>query len=142
MLNFYFLSIAIVFLSFYSFSTDTLKIEKEIYNQINSYRTKIGKSKLTYSSKNVKSCRNHSLYMGTNWILVHVSSLQEVNASAEIIQLNTTMNQNEIQTAKSVLDIFIKSLPHKKIIESDYREISVGVYITDDEDLWVTIRFY
>jgi uncharacterized protein YkwD len=80
--------------------------------------------------------------MGTNWILVHVSSLQEVNASAEIIQLNTTMNQNEIQTAKSVLDIFIKSLPHKKIIESDYREISVGVYITDDEDLWVTIRFY
>jgi uncharacterized protein YkwD len=142
MLNFFFLSLTTVFLSLYSFSTDTLKIEKEIYNQINTYRTKIGKSKLTYSSENVKSCRNHSLYMGTNWILVHVSSLEEVNARAEIIQLNTTMNQNEIQAAKSVLDIFIKSLPHKKIIESDFKEISVGVYTTADEDLWVTVRFY
>jgi hypothetical protein len=80
--------------------------------------------------------------MGTNWILVHVSSLEEVNARAEIIQLNTTMNQNEIQAAKSVLDIFIKSLPHKKIIESDFKEISIGVFLTADDDLWVTVRFY
>jgi hypothetical protein len=80
--------------------------------------------------------------MGNNWILVHVSNLKEVSAQAEIIQLNTTMTQNETQTAKSVLDIFINSLPHKQIIESNFKEISVGVYTTADEDLWVTVRFY
>jgi hypothetical protein len=80
--------------------------------------------------------------MGVNWDLIHVSSLQEVNARAEIIQLNTTMNINEIEAGQSVLDIFVKSLPHKKIIESDYNEISVGVFITSDDDLWVTVRFY
>jgi uncharacterized protein YkwD len=80
--------------------------------------------------------------MGVNWDLIHVSSLQEVNARAEIIQLNTTMNINEIEAGQSVLDIFVKSFPHKKIIESDYKEISVGVFITADDDLWVTVRFY
>jgi len=137
-----FLSIASAFLSFYSFSIDTLKVEKEIYNQINSYRTKIGKSKLTYSTQNVQSCRKHSLFMGTNWKLVHVSSLSQVNANAEIIQQNYTMSRNEVETAKSVLEVFINSAPHKKIIESDYKEISVGVFITADDDLWVTVRFY
>jgi uncharacterized protein YkwD len=137
-----FICLATIFLSFYSFSIDTLKVEKEIYNKINSYRAKIGKSKLTYAPQNVQSCRKHSLYMGVNWDLIHVSSLQEVNARAEIIQLNTTMNINEIEAGQSVLDIFVKSLPHKKIIESDYKEISVGVFITSDDDLWVTVRFY
>jgi uncharacterized protein YkwD len=137
-----FICLATLFLSFYSFSIDTLKVEKEIYNKINSYRAKIGKSKLAYAPQNVQSCRKHSLYMGVNWDLIHVSSLQEVNARAEIIQLNTTMNINEIEAGQSVLDIFVKSLPHKKIIESDYNEISVGVFITSDDDLWVTVRFY
>ena len=123
-------------------SIDTLKLEQAIFNQINLYRVNNGLPKCTYSPQQVRSCRNHSLYMGTNWILVHVSSLEEVNARAEIIQLNTTMNQNEIQAAKSVLDIFIKSLPHKKIIESDFKKISIGVFITADDDLWVTVRFY
>jgi uncharacterized protein YkwD len=131
-----------VMYSFSAHSIDTLKLEQAIFNQINQYRVNNGLPKCTYSAQQVRLCRNHSLYMGTNWILVHVSSLEEVNARAEIIQLNTTMNQNEIQAAKSVLDIFIKSLPHKKIIESDFKEISVGIYITSDDDLWVTVRFY
>ena len=71
-----------------------------------------------------------------------MSSLQEVNARAEIIQFNYTLARNELETGISVLEVFIDSSPHKNIIESDYKAMSVGVFISDDDDLWVTIRFY
>jgi uncharacterized protein YkwD len=125
----------------YSFSIDTLKVEEEIFNKINSYRVENGKSKLKYSSQMVQACRNHSIYMSINGKLEHVKSLREVNASAEIIQYNYTLGRTELEIGQDVLDIFIESLPHKKIIDSDYKEISVGVHITADEDIWVTIRF-
>ena len=80
--------------------------------------------------------------MGTSVKLQHVASLSEVNALAEIIQINYTLGRTEIETAQDVLDIFIESASHKKIIESNYKEISVGVFITTDDDIWVTVRFY
>jgi uncharacterized protein YkwD len=137
-----FVCLATLFLSFYSFSIDTLQVEKEIYNKINSYRAKIGKSKLAYAPQNVRSCRKHSISMGTSVKLQHVESLSEVSALAEIIQINYTLGRTENETAQDVLDIFIDSTPHKKIIESNYKEISVGVFITTDDDIWVTVRFY
>jgi uncharacterized protein YkwD len=130
-----------VLANFVIFSQDTTNIEKEIFNKINNYRVKIGKPKFTYTNKMVSSCRSHSSYMNTNWTLVHVKSLSEVGANAEIIQLNTTMNSTDAEVGVSVLDIFIKSPSHKKIIEGDYKQISVGVFVTSDDDLWVTIRF-
>jgi uncharacterized protein YkwD len=132
---------AATLLSLYSYSIDTLKVEKEIFNRINTYRVKLGKTKLTYTSPMVESCRNHSLYMATNEKLEHVTSLDEVNALAEIIQYNYTLGRTEFETSQDVLAVFIESLPHKKIIESAYKEIAVGVYITSDESIWVTIRF-
>jgi uncharacterized protein YkwD len=80
--------------------------------------------------------------MGTLVKLQHVTSLSEVNALAEIIQLNYTLSRTENETAQDVLDIFINSESHKRIIESNFKEIAVGVYVTTNEDLWVTIRFY
>jgi len=124
------------------FSMDTLTLEKEIYNKINSYRKAQGLTKLTYLSENVQSCRQHSKRMGDKWQLFHVSKLDSVHARAEIIQLNFTMSQTVLETAQSVLETFTDSPPHKNIMVSAYQSISVGVFITDDEDLWVTIRFY
>lgn len=122
-------------------SQDTSKLEKEIYKQINNYRIKIGEPKFIYNNSKVQSCRNHSKFMGTKNSLEHVKNLSNVGANSEIIQLNYTDGRTINETSKDVLDIFLDSPPHKKIIEGDYKEISIGVYITDDEDLWVTIRF-
>jgi uncharacterized protein YkwD len=130
-----------VLVNFVIFSQDTANIEKEIFNKINNYRVKIGKSKFTYTNTMVSSCRSHSSYMNSIWTLVHVKSLSEVGANAEIIQLNTTMGSTDAEVGTSVLDIFIKSPSHKKIIEGNYKQISVGVFVTSDDDLWVTIRF-
>lgn len=122
-------------------SQDTSKLEKEIYKQINNYRIKIGEPKLIYSNSKVQSCRNHSKFMGTKNSLEHVKNLSNVGANSEIIQLNFTDGRTLNEISIDVLDVFLDSPPHKKIIEGDYKEISIGVYITDDEDLWVTIRF-
>jgi nitrous oxidase accessory protein NosD len=80
--------------------------------------------------------------MGKSGKLQHVASLLKVNAPAEIIQLNYTLGRTENETALDILDIFIDSEPHKKIIESNYKDISVGVFITSEDDIWVTVRFY
>jgi hypothetical protein len=80
--------------------------------------------------------------MGKSGKLQHVASLSKVNALAEIIQLNYTLGRTENETALDILDIFIDSEPHKKIIESNYKDISVGVFITSEDDIWVTVRFY
>jgi hypothetical protein len=80
--------------------------------------------------------------MGKSGKLQHVANLSKVNALAEIIQLNYTLGRTENETALDILDIFIDSEPHKKIIESNYKDISVGVFITSEDDIWVTVRFY
>jgi len=54
--------------------------------------------------------------MGKSGKLQHVASLSKVNAPAEIIQLNYTLGRTENETALDILDIFIDSEPHKKII--------------------------
>jgi uncharacterized protein YkwD len=125
----------------YLISQDTSKIEKEIFKQINNYRIKIGEPKFIYISSKVQSCRNHSKFMGTKNSLEHVKNLSKVGANSEIIQLNFTYGRTLNEIGIDVLDIFLDSPPHKKIIEGDYKEISIGVYITEDKDLWVTIRF-
>ncbi|MFM7299835.1 MAG: CAP domain-containing protein, partial [Crocinitomicaceae bacterium] len=121
-------------------SQDNSNLEKEIFNKINNYRVKIGKSKFIYNDSLVKSCRSHSNSMGINYKLEHVKNLNEVGANAEIIQLNYTNGRNIIETSTDVLDIFLDSPSHKKIIEGSYKQISIGVYVSEDEDLWVTIR--
>jgi len=126
---------------FPSFSQDTLNIEKEIFYNINNYRVKIGKSKFTYNNSLVNGCRSHSTFMGKNNNLVHVKDLMNVGASAEIIQLNYTLDRSNSEIGLDVLKTFINSPPHKKVIEGNYTKISVGVYVTNDDDLWVTIRF-
>lgn len=122
-------------------SQDTSKLEKEIYKQINNYRIKIGEPKFIYNISKVQSCRNHSKFMGTKNSLEHIKNLSKVGANAEIIQLNYADGRTLNETSKDVLDIFLDSPTHKKIIEGDYKEISIGIYITNDKDLWVTIRF-
>ena len=126
---------------FYSFAHDTTSVEKEIFNKINKYRIELGKSKLTYDVSKVESCRSHSRFMGLNNKLEHVKSLSQVGVNAEIIQMNYTDGRTDEEIAIDVLDIFIDSPAHKKILEGAYNQISVGVFITEDEDLWVTIRF-
>jgi uncharacterized protein YkwD len=126
---------------FHLFSQNTTAIETEIFNEINSYREEIGESKFAYVSDMVASCRDHSKYMGTNNLLEHVKSLSQVGARAEIIQMNYTDGRTNNEIAIDVLEVFIDSPGHKKIIEGTYNQISVGVYVTSDEDLWVTIRF-
>ncbi len=79
--------------------------------------------------------------MGINNNLEHVKSLSQVGANAEIIQLNYTDGRTDEEIAIDVLEIFIDSQVHKKIIEGYYSQISVGIFITADEDLWLTIRF-
>jgi uncharacterized protein YkwD len=122
-------------------SQDTSKLEKEIYKQINNYRIRIGEPKFIYNNSKVQSCRNHSKFMGTKNSLEHVKNLSKVGANSEIIQLNFTDGRTLNEIGIDVLDVFLDSPPHKKIIEGDYKEISIGVYVTEDKDLWVTIRF-
>ncbi|MFM7637415.1 MAG: CAP domain-containing protein [Crocinitomicaceae bacterium] len=121
-------------------SQDNSNLEKEIFKKINNYRVKMGKSKFIYNDSLVKSCRSHSNSMGINYMLEHVKNLSEVGAKAEIIQLNYTDGRNIIDTSTDVLDVFLDSPSHKKIIEGSYKHISIGVYVSEDEDLWVTIR--
>ncbi|MFM7474008.1 MAG: CAP domain-containing protein [Crocinitomicaceae bacterium] len=121
-------------------SQDNSNLEKEIFNKINNYRVKIGKSKFIYNDSMVKSCRSHSNSMGINYKLEHVKNLSEVGANAEIIQLNYTDGRTLVEISSDVLEIFLDSPPHKKIIEDGYKQISIGVYVSEDEDLWVTIR--
>jgi uncharacterized protein YkwD len=47
-------------------SQDNSNLEKEIFKQINKYRTKIGQAIFTYNPSLVISCRNHSKSMGVN----------------------------------------------------------------------------
>jgi uncharacterized protein YkwD len=126
---------------FQVFAQETTAVEIEIFNKINSYREEIGKSKLTYVTSKVESCRSHSRNMGITNYLEHVKSLSQVGANAEIIQMNYTDGRTNEEIAIDVLEIFIDSQAHKKIIEGGYTQISVGIFITADEDLWVTIRF-
>ena len=125
----------------YLISQETSKIEKEIFKQINNYRIKIGEPKFIYNNSKVQSCRNHSKFMGTKNSLEHVNNLSKVGANSEIIQLNFTDGRTLNEIGIDVLDVFLDSPPHKKIIEGEYKEISIGVYVTEDKDLWVTIRF-
>jgi uncharacterized protein YkwD len=119
---------------------DTTMLEKTIFDRINTHRVKIGKSELTYNNDMVVSCRKHSRYMGKTDNLVHVKNLGE--ASAEIIQMTYIMDMTNSEVANEVLQNFINSPSHKKIVESNYNRCSVGIFIDVDQSLWVTIRFF
>ena len=136
------LIILFTFLSFFTWSQDTTSIEKEIFNKITTYRSKKNLNKLLYNCDMVKSCREYSYFMGKNDNLVHVKDIMSVNASAEIIQQTYIDEQTHSELATSVLNNFLSSPSHKKIIESKYIKISVGVFIGKDESIWVTIRFF
>lgn len=103
---------------FYSFAHDTTSVEKEIFNKINKYRIELGKSKLTYDVSKVESCRSHCRFMVLNNKLEHVKSFSQVCANAEIIQLNYTDGRTDEEIAKDVLEIFIDSPAHKKILQA------------------------
>lgn len=136
------ITILFTFLSFFTWSQDTTSIENEIFNKITSHRSKKNLNKLLYNYDMVKSCRNHSYFMGKNNNLVHVKDIMSVNASAEIIQQTYIDEQTNSELATSVLNAFLNSPSHKKIIESKYVKISVGIYIGEDESVWITIRFF
>ena len=135
----YILLIFIVLTNLVGFSQDLNNLEKEISNKINSYRKKINKNTFAYNNNIVESCRTHSQFMGKNNTLVHVKNLSDANA--EIIQMNYTNDRTNSEVAEDVLNSFLNSPPHKKVIESNYSQISVGIYITTEQDLWVTVRF-
>jgi hypothetical protein len=42
------------------------------------------------------------------------SSLDEVNALAEIIQYNYTLGRTEFETSQDLLAVFVESVPQKK----------------------------
>ena len=118
---------------------DTTLLEKAIFDRINTHRTKLGKAKYVYDNTIVTSCRKHSRYMGKTDNLVHVKVLN--NASAEIIQMTYVTEMTNAEVASEVLKNFLNSPSHKKLVESNYTKCSVGVFIGNDESLWVTIRF-
>ena len=73
--------------------------------------------------------------------LIHVKDIDSVNASAEIIQQTYSDEQTNSEIAKSVLDDFLNSPSHKKIIDTQYKKVSVGIH-KKGEEIWVTIRFF
>ena len=121
------------------FGQDTTLLEKSIFDRINTHRTKLGKKKYVYDNSIVASCRKHSRYMGKTDNLVHVKNLN--NAVAEIIQVTYITDMTNTEIANEVLQNFLNSPSHKEIVESNYTKCSVGVFIGNDESLWITIRF-
>lgn len=129
-------------ISLHVFSQDTSMLEKAIFDKINVHRTKIGKPKFVYNSSMVMSCRQHSSYMGKTDNLVHVKNLDNVSANGEIIQMTYVMEMTNSEIASEVLQNFLNSPSHKSLIQSNYTKCCVGIFIRDDQSLWVTIRFY
>jgi len=121
------------------FGQDTTLLEKSIFDRINTHRTKLGKKKYVYDHSIVASCRKHSRYMGKTDNLVHVKNLN--NAVAEIIQVTYITDMTNTEIANEVLQNFLNSPSHKEIVESNYTKCSVGVFIGNDDSLWITIRF-
>lgn len=132
--------ILFVILTNLCFSQDPL-LENEIFKKINTHQNKKGLKFLSYNKEQVKSCREHSKYMSINNLLVHVKDINKVNASAEIIQQTYSNEQTNSEIAKSVLQSFLNSPSHKKIIETQYTKISVGIF-KNGEEIWITIRFF
>jgi uncharacterized protein YkwD len=132
--------ILFVILTNLCFSQDTL-LENEIFKKINIHQNKKGLKSLNYNKEQVKSCREHSKYMSINNLLEHVKDIDKVNASAEIIQQTYSDEQTNSEIAKSVLQSFLNSPSHKKIIETQYTKISVGIF-KNKEEIWITVRFF
>jgi uncharacterized protein YkwD len=79
--------------------------------------------------------------MGTTGDLKHISDFTKVIGKTEIIQQNHNFMRTNKEIAKSVLEVFLNSPSHKKMLEENSKQMGVGIYVDSEGLVWVTVRF-
>lgn len=135
------LSILFLLISFISSSQIMSPLESEILNVLKNYKIKFNKNSVVINKEMSESCRQHSIFMGSTGNLNHVSDFTKVIGKSEIIQQNHNFMRTDKEIAQSVLDVFLNSPSHKKLLEENSKQIGVGVYVDSEGLVWVTVRF-
>ncbi|WEK34818.1 MAG: CAP domain-containing protein [Candidatus Pseudobacter hemicellulosilyticus] len=120
-------------------------LEDDILALVNQYRKSKGLSPLTNNFTLTEEARKHTMAMATNRVpfghanfnirsKVITSKVDGTSAVAENVAVGS-------QTAKEVVDGWIKSAPHRKNMEGNYRLSGIGVARSQNAKLYFTQLF-
>ena len=120
-----------------------LNIEKDLFEQINTYRKEIGLTILTSNNEADKSANEHTTYMVSEGKISHdsfnsrASSLAE-DTNAIVIKENVAKNY---KTAEEAINGWLNSEAHKNTIEGDFTHTGISIKADEKGVLYFTQLF-
>lgn len=133
---------------------DGKALEKEIYDEVNERRASNGREPLVHSERIRLISRNHSKDMAERDYYDHVSPDGQTPPDRhkrydgcdhpnENIVRWLSISEYDIETiAQQIVEQWVNSEGHNKTLMSDrYHVTGVGIYVTEEGDLYVTQNF-
>jgi uncharacterized protein YkwD len=117
------------------------QLEKEVYNEFQSYKIKLNKNAVRLDEEISKGAKLHSTNMFNSNDLYH-DNIEVLPVKSEICQYSFKVSDDLKENAKFILEGFLISQSHKKLLEEKSDLMGVGIYVDEETDTyWVTIRF-
>ena len=117
--------------------------EIEIFNLVNTYRSELGLSQLSYNNQAKAYTTDHNTYMISKDEISHDNFAQrssdlsvEINAS----RVSENVGRN-FSSAEGVFEAWLASASHLKNIEGDYTQTAISVSKANDGSLYFTQVF-
>jgi uncharacterized protein YkwD len=110
-------------------SVDLEFFEKTFFDELNKYRKLLNLSELIWDPTLAKNSRNHSIWMEKTNIFEH----SKYPGSECILQSGYGVGSTYLINSKKLLQIWINSPPHNRIITSKYAtKVGIGVNLIED----------
>ena len=132
-----------LFISLCSFGvfSQMSQLEKEVYNEFQSYKIKLNKNAVGLDEEISKGAKLHSTNMFKSNDLYH-DNIAVLPVKSEICQQSFKVSEILKENAKFILETFLTSAPHKALLEDKSELMGVGIYVDEETDsYWVTVRF-
>lgn len=120
------------------------EIENKILQQVNDYRTSIGKEPLIINLEATKLAKEHTSYMVSNNKISHdyfQDRFDELvqNANASIVRENVASHYN---TAEDVMNAWLSSAEHKSNITGNFTHIGIAAIEDTEGQYYYTQIFF
>jgi uncharacterized protein YkwD len=128
-----------LFVSCFSFSQMT-ELEKAVFNEFKVYKKKFNGNNVQLDTSLSLACKDHSNSMFKVFKLFH-AKIDGVTFKSEICQQSFATSKIVKENAKFILEGFLTSPEHTKLLREKSNYMGVGVVVDEYDTYWVTVRF-
>jgi hypothetical protein len=133
------ITLLFIFISYLSFSQMT-ELEKAVFDEFKTYKKKYNGNTIQLDTVLSFECKEHSNSMYKVFNLFHAKP-NGITFKSEICQQSFAISKITKENAKFILDGFLTSVPHTKLLKEKSDFMGVGITVDNYDTYWVTIRF-